>query len=68
MNILKDLHSVLEIRGDTYSSYEVLGMIERAIDEIERLRAALRRIADHCVADALSASAIASRALQSDGP
>jgi hypothetical protein len=46
-DILADLQSVVQTRGDTYSSAEVLGMVGRAASEIERLRAALQKIVDH---------------------
>lgn len=45
MNIHDELHNVIRLRGDTYSSAEVLGILGRAKDEIERLRALLRRTA-----------------------
>ncbi len=38
-DILEELRKVQRLGGDTYSSHEVLGMIGRAADEIERLRA-----------------------------
>jgi hypothetical protein len=40
-DILDNLRSVRDVDGDTYSSMEVLGLINRAIEEIERLREAL---------------------------
>ena len=38
MDILNELHSITKLRGDTYSSAEVIGMIGRAAAEIERLQ------------------------------
>lgn len=40
-DILEDLRSVQRLQGDTFSSAEVLGMVGRAADEIERLRSFL---------------------------
>ena len=45
-DILERLRGVQKLRGDTYSSYEVIGMIGQAVDEIERLTAALKEIVD----------------------
>jgi hypothetical protein len=39
VSVLEELRKVHELRGDTYSSYEVIGVIGRAADEIDRLRA-----------------------------
>lgn len=38
-DILADLRAVQKLNGDTFSSAEVLGMVERAADEIEKLLA-----------------------------
>lgn len=38
-DILDDLRKVVRLNGDTYSSAEVIGLVGRAADEIERLRA-----------------------------
>ena len=46
MSILEKLRDVQKLGGDTYSSYEVVGMIGQAADEIERLRAALTKCAN----------------------
>jgi hypothetical protein len=43
-DILADLRRVEATMGDTYSSSEVIGMVCRAGDEIQRLRAALERL------------------------
>jgi len=40
-DILDELREVKRLRGNSYSSYEVIGMVGRAVDEIERLRALL---------------------------
>jgi hypothetical protein len=40
-----ELRKVQRLGGDTYSSAEVLSLIGKAADEIERLRAALRPFA-----------------------
>jgi hypothetical protein len=50
-DILDDLRKVRRLRGDTYSSAEVLGMVGRAIAEIEQLRATVRceRASGKCV-------------------
>lgn len=45
-DIVQELHAVTRLCGDTYSSAEVLGMVGRAADEIERLRAALKPFAE----------------------
>ena len=37
-DILDELHQLIRLRGDTYSSYEVMGMVNRAADEIARLK------------------------------
>lgn len=37
-DILTELRKVHRLRGDTYSSAEVIGMVGRAADEIEMLR------------------------------
>ena len=36
-DILDELHQLIRLRGDTYSSYEVMGMVSGAADEIARL-------------------------------
>lgn len=36
---LSDLRAVANVNGDTYSSAEVIAMVRRAADEIERLKA-----------------------------
>ena len=38
-DVLAELQKVYRLNGDTYSSYEVVGLIGRAINEIIRLRA-----------------------------
>jgi hypothetical protein len=38
MNVLDELKRVQRLGGDTYSSAEVIGIVGRAKDEIERLR------------------------------
>lgn len=40
-DILDELHRVVQTRGDTYSSMEVIGLIWRAETEIGRLRSML---------------------------
>lgn len=45
MDILAELRAVRKTGGDTYSSSEVLGMVGRAADEIERLREREDRLA-----------------------
>lgn len=42
INILEELRAVQKLRGDTYSSAEVLGMVGRAADEIAQRHADLR--------------------------
>jgi hypothetical protein len=37
--ILEDLQKIIRCNGDTYSSYEVMGLLKQAAAEIERLRA-----------------------------
>ena len=46
MDILKRLREVQRLRGDTYSSAEIIGMVGQAANEIERLRNALQPFAD----------------------
>lgn len=41
-DILNDMRKVTKLNGDTYSSAEVLGMISRGANEIERLHEARR--------------------------
>ena len=41
-DLLEELRKAQRLRGDTYSSYEVVGLVGQAADEIERLREALR--------------------------
>jgi hypothetical protein len=43
-DILDELRKVEQLRGDTYSCEEVLGMVSRAADEIDRMRARLQEI------------------------
>lgn len=40
-DILSDLRAVANVNGDTYSSAEVIAMVRRAAEEVERLRADL---------------------------
>jgi hypothetical protein len=40
-DILSDLRAVANVNGDTYSSAEVIAMVRRAADEIERLKGGL---------------------------
>ena len=42
-DILEDLRAIARTGGDTYSSAEVIGVIGRAVVEIERLWAALEK-------------------------
>lgn len=42
MDILAELRAVQTTGGDTYSSAEVLGMVGRAADEIERLQTKIK--------------------------
>lgn len=42
-DILDDLRKVARLNGDTYSTPEVLGMVGRAAEEIERLREIVRQ-------------------------
>lgn len=44
VDILDELRAVQNLRGATFSSAEVLGMIGRAIDEIEKGRRSIRTI------------------------
>lgn len=45
MSVLGKLREVQRLGGDAFSSYEVIGLIGQAADEIERQRAALMEIA-----------------------
>ena len=40
-SMVEELRKIYRLKGDTYSSAEVLGAVNRAADEIERLRAVL---------------------------
>jgi hypothetical protein len=42
--ILDELRKVQRLRGDTYSSYEIVGLIGRAADEIELLLEKLKNL------------------------
>jgi hypothetical protein len=60
-DILADLRKVQRLNGDTYSSAEVMGMVGRAADEIDRLHAALREIAGTCDFDEMELEFVLSR-------
>lgn len=45
MNLVEQLREVERLQGDTYSSYEVVGLLARAADEIERLRGIITNVA-----------------------
>ena len=47
-DIVERLREVQRLRGDTFSSYEVVGMVGQAADEIERQRASLLEIRQQC--------------------
>lgn len=36
-DLLAELKKVVDLKGDTYSSYEVIGLLRRSADEIDRL-------------------------------
>ena len=65
MDILNELHSITKLNGDTYSSAEVLGAVNRAAFEITRLRLALRIIAgrEQCMDNLMGNVDIACEAL-----
>jgi len=41
-DIVEEAKKIVALRGDTYSSYEVVGLVGRFADEIERLRSLLK--------------------------
>jgi hypothetical protein len=63
-----EMRRAAELRGDTYSSMEIWGLLGRGAAEVERLRAALTEIEEYAGADDLdsldSMIAIARRALE----
>ncbi len=46
MDIVEELHKVGELQGDTYSSYEILGIVKQVHAEIEQLRAEIEQAED----------------------
>jgi hypothetical protein len=40
-DIVEQARKIIALRGDTYSSYEVIGLLGQLAREVERLRAAL---------------------------
>lgn len=50
-DIVDEARRIVALRGDTYSSYEVLGVLGRSAAEIERLRSLLKECADDLAAE-----------------
>jgi hypothetical protein len=50
-DIAAEMRKAAELRGDTYSSMEIWGLLGRGADEIERLRALVKDLADDLEAE-----------------
>jgi hypothetical protein len=64
MSLVEEMRKAYRLGGDTYSSMEILGMLNRAANEIEKLtaqvdiaRTALLTIKRHCEEAALKSRA-----------